>query len=70
MIAVATDSVSLNSQRITNLAAAVDGTDALNRDTADARYLLQAAGGALDMNGYKIVNAAPGTDLGDVMVVE
>jgi hypothetical protein len=40
LIAIPTDSVSFNNQRITNLAAAVDGTDALNRDTADARYLL------------------------------
>lgn len=50
-IVAPTGSVSLNSQKITNLAAATTGTDALNRDTADARYVLSTPGGSLDMNG-------------------
>ena len=58
--------LSLNSQKITNLANATVGTDALNRQTADGRYYssltplngITLATGDLTMNSNKITNLA------------
>ena len=65
--------MSLNSQKITNLANATLDTDALNRQTADGRYYanttvlnaITAPSASLNLNSQHITNladAAAGTD--------
>lgn len=50
----ATANISMGGFKITDLAAAAAGTDALSRDAGDARYLRNPATGALSMGGFKI----------------
>lgn len=68
-----TGSLSMNSQKITNLADATLGTDALNRQTADARYYqstvtldaITAPTSSVSLNSQRITNlgnATTGTD--------
>lgn len=55
----------MNSQKITELANATAGTDALNRDTADSRYLKLAGGtmaGDVNMDIYYISVPTPNAD--------
>ena len=59
----------MNSQKITGLAAATTGTDALNRTTADGRYYqssvtldgISAPLAAVSLNSQKIVDLANAT---------
>lgn len=59
----------MNSQKITNLANATLGTDALNQNTGDGRYYLNttvlnnitAPTGSLSLNSQKITNLANAT---------
>lgn len=61
--------LNMNSQKITGLANATTGTDALNRQTADARYYsntttlnsIAAATASLSLNSQKITNLANAT---------
>ena len=50
----ATANLSMGGFRINDLAAAVAGSDAMNRDAADGRYLRNPATAALNMGGFKI----------------
>jgi hypothetical protein len=62
-------SLSLNSQKITNLANATLGTDAMNLTTSDGRYYLNstvlnnitAPTASLSLNSQKIINLADAT---------
>ena len=73
-IAAPTTTLSMNSHRITALAAPVDDSDALNRITADGRYYqatttldgVLAPTANVDLNAYKIVNIAPAVTHADV----
>ena len=61
--------LSLNSYKITNLANAASGTDALNRQTGDIRYYLNSTAlnditipaAAVSLNSHKIINLLSGT---------
>ena len=61
-----TTPLNMNTYRVKNVGDAVDGTDALNRNAADARYYqndvtldqIQTAAANVDIGGFGIVNAA------------
>ena len=65
----------MNSQKITNLANATSGTDAMNKTTADARYYaatialnsITAPTAALSMNSYKSTSLADATSATDAL---
>ena len=67
--------LNMNSQKITGLANATTGTDALNRDTADARYYQQtvtldaitAPTASVSLNSQKIINLADATSATDAL---
>lgn len=58
--------INLNSLLITNLADALNDTDALNRQTADARYEQIASGVILSKNGIDFTNDAEIVIQGDM----
>ena len=61
----ATANLSMGGFRITDLAVAAAGTDALSRDAGDARYMRYPATTDLDMGGFRIAslgNALTGND--------
>jgi len=68
-------SLSLNTQKITGLANATLDTDALNRQTGDARYYLKTAtldtltapAANLSLNGNKITSLADATSATDAL---
>lgn len=70
-----TGPLTLNSNRITNLADALSATDALNRQTADGRYYLNTvplnnitlANGSLSLNNNRLTNLADATQATDAM---
>lgn len=74
-ITAPTASLSLNSQKITNLANATLGTDAMNLTTSDGRYYLNttvlssivAPTTSLSLNSQKITNLAPGVNPTDAV---
>ncbi len=67
--------LNMNSQKITNLANATSGADAMNKTTADARYYaattalnsITAPTAALSMNSYKITSLADATSATDAL---
>ena len=67
----------MNSHKITNLANATTGTDALNRQTGDGRYYLAttplqsitAPTANVSLNSHKITNLEVGTDYKDAMTL-
>jgi hypothetical protein len=69
--------VSLNGYKITSLANATTGTDALNQDSGDSRYYLNTTTldnittptASLDMNNQKIVSIADATAAQDAYVL-
>lgn len=72
---MAAASVSLNSQKITDLDNATAATDALNRQTGDGRYYLNTAtldnitlaAASLSLNSHKIVSLADATSGTDAL---
>ena len=58
--------LNLNSLLITNLADALNDNDALNRQTADARYEPLASGAILSKNGIDFTNDAEIVIQGDM----
>lgn len=72
-MAIPTGTVSFNNQRLTSLADAAAATDALNRQSADARYYLSttvlnsitAPTGSLSLNSQKITSLAAPTAVSD-----
>ena len=74
-ITAPTSSLSLNSQKITNLGTATLGTDAMNLTTSDGRYYLNttvlnsitAPTASLSLNSQKITNLAPGVNPTDAV---
>ena len=74
-ITVPSADVSLNSNKVTNLADATSATDALNRQTGDGRYYqnnttlddITVATGDVSLNNNKITNLSDPTSLTDAV---